>query len=352
MASVKSVVVIGSVLAFSGVSLFCVCAGAGFIVEIPLTLAFGWPWYLKRVVPQLNPDPGAVAIAIGCLLGVVFGGHAFLRWVYAASSSQSTPCPITDEPTIPPAIHRWPWKWTLQLVTLVVLMFVAGIAMTGTVHQTGWLIRSPEPHLGDGVPLLRGGVREPSLRTQSTNNLKYMGLAAHDVVDNGKALPRSQFDATGRPFHSWQMALLPYLDQNALFVQIEPAKPWTHPDNAKAMGTDVKVFLHPALPPEPVHGFGVSHYAGNVRVVLSDTPRKLTDFPEGTSNTILAGEVSSHFRAWGDPLNARDPRLGATGHPDGFGGPNGKPAMIAMLDGSVRMFDPKELADLVGKIPE
>jgi hypothetical protein len=319
---------------------------SNWVFEAPATLAFGWLWYLKRVIPQLNPDPGAVAIAVGCLLGVVFGSHTFLRWVYAASGSSPTACPTTDPPTTPiPSLRRWPWKWTLQLVGLVVLIFVAGVAVTGIIHQTGWLIHSPEPRL-------RGGMREVSARVKSTNNLKYMGLAAHDVVDNGKALPRSQFDATGRPFHSWQTALLPYLDQNALFVQIDPAKPWMHPDNAKAMGTDVKVFLHPALPPEPVHGFGVSHYAGNVRVVLSDTPRMLTDFPEGTSNTILAGEVSSHFRAWGDPLNARDPRLGATGHPEGFGGPKGKPAIIVMLDGSVRMFDPKELADLVGKIPQ
>ncbi|HEV3437698.1 MAG TPA: hypothetical protein VG122_10085, partial [Gemmata sp.] len=91
---------------------------------------------------------------------------------------------------------------------------------------------------------------------------------------------------------------------------------------------------------------------GNIHIVLSDTPKKLNDFPQGTANTILAGEVSSNFRAWGDPLNARDPRLGGSGHPNGFGGPNGKPALFAMLDGSVRSLDPKELAELVRKVPE
>jgi hypothetical protein len=97
-----------------------------------------------------------------------------------------------------------------------------------------------------------------------------------------------------------------------------------------------------------VNGYGGSHYAGNVFVVLGDA-KTFESFPQGTSNVILAGEVSASFRAWGDPLNARDPRLGAKGHPHGFGGPNGRPAQLVVLDGSVCTFDPEELAKLVGK---
>ncbi len=74
--------------------------------------------------------------------------------------------------------------------------------------------------------------------------------------------------------------------------------------------------------------------------------KTLKDFPAGTSNTIFAWEVPSGFRAWGDPLNARDPRGTKS-----FIGPN-RPARFALLDGSVRMFDAKELAELVGKVPQ
>jgi hypothetical protein len=313
-----------------GVVVLCVLVawnGGTFLIEFPGTLAVGWMAYLVRVIPQLKPDPWIVCTAVVCLLGVILGTHAFLKWLYSATS---------DEP------RDWPRKWTLQLVGLVVLMFIAGIAFTGLIHQTSWLARSPEP-------LIRSSL-EAGPRIVSRNNLKYLVVATHDHKDNTKPpeLPRSQFAPSGQAMHSWQTALLPYLERGALYRQIDLKKPWTDPANAAPLGEPLRVFLHPALLPEPVNGYGVSHYAGNVHVVLSDTPRTLASFQAGTSNTILAGEVSSNFRAWGDPLNARDPTFG----PGGFGGPNGKLAQFAMLDGSVRTLDPQELAELLAKPPE
>lgn len=312
--------------------LFLACAGLTFLFEIPLTVAFGWPLYLYRVVPQLKPDPWSVASAIVCLIAVVLGSHAFLRWLASASSTEPRP---------------WPWKRTLQLVGLVVLMFVSGIAVTGMIHQTGWLIRSREP-------LLEGGIREIAARMTSASNLKHISVATSNYSDSKalNELPRSAFDSQGRPMHSWQTALLPFLDEGSLSSQIDRSKPWNDPANSEPMSKQIKPFLNPAIEQQKVHDFGISHYAGNVQVVLGDKPKTMHSFPQGTSNTILAGEVSSNFRAWGDPLNARDPRLGANGHPQGFGGPNGRPAQFVMLDGSVRTFDPKELAELMGKVPE
>jgi hypothetical protein len=318
--------------------IWCICAGWGWVYEAPFALAFGWPKYLWRVIPKLHPDPWSVVSAAVCLGGVTFGAHAFLRWLYGAM--KTTP----EETTSNQQLRLWPWKRTLQLVGLVVLMFVSGIAVTGMVHQTGWLVRSPEP-------LIRSSWdNRPS--TVSQNNLKQIVLGTHEYLNTYVHLQQSSFDATGRPMHSWQTALLPFLEQGSLYQQIDQTKPWTDPANANAMSTPLKVFMHPAILYDLVSDQGVSHYAGNIHIVLSDTPKKLNDFPQGTANTILAGEVSSNFRAWGDPLNARDPRLGGSGHPNGFGGPNGKPALFAMLDGSVRSLDPKELAELVRKVPE
>jgi hypothetical protein len=313
------------------VGLFCVCAGAGFVAQIPFTLAFGWVSYLGRVVPKLNPDPASVATAVACLLGVVFGGHAFLKWLYAATDPRREPI---SEP------RRWPWKWTLMLTGLVVLMFASGIAVTGMAHQTGWLLRSPEPLTKNSRAL-----------SVSRIHLGQMAVGAQSFADKNGRLPQSRFDAQGRPLHSWQTELLPYIEQATVHQQIDLSKPWTDPANAQAMITPIKPYLNPAVPDDRVNGFAVSHYAGNVQVVLTDQPKKLASFPQGTSNVIFAGEVSANFRAWGDPLNARDPRLGVN-HPHGFGGPNNRPAQFGMLDGSVRTFDPAALAELLGKVPE
>jgi hypothetical protein len=330
---VRTIEVLGVLL----VCLFLIvslCAGMLFVFEAPLTLAFGWPRYLWRVIPQLHPDPWSVLTGLVCFVGLTFGSHAFLRWLYGAWGTAEKSESQEQKP------RHWPWNRTLQLVGLVVLMFVSGIAVTVMIHQTGWLIQTPEP--------LLAGAREATPRIVSTNNLKQIVLGAHSHQEAGMHMPQSTFDATGRPVHSWQTAILPFVEQSSSYNRIDLTKPWNDPANANEMAKFHKVFLHPSIQSELVNGYGPSHYAGNVHIVLGDTPKKLSDFPQGT---ILAGEVSSNFRAWGDPLNARDPRLGGNGHPNGFGGPNGKPAQFGMLDGSVRTFDPKELAELVGKVP-
>ncbi|MFO0825884.1 MAG: hypothetical protein U0792_22655 [Gemmataceae bacterium] len=85
---------------------------------------FGWLFYLLRVGPQTNPDPWAVVSGILCFSSVTVGTHFFARWLWG---------------------HSWPWKRTGQLIGLVVLMFLGGLASTGLIQQTLWLIRTPEP---------------------------------------------------------------------------------------------------------------------------------------------------------------------------------------------------------------
>lgn len=75
-------------------------------------------------------------------------------------------------------------------------------------------------------------------------------------------------------------------------------------------------------------------------------------FRTDTGNIVLVGEVNAGFRAWGDPLNVRDPRAGTGGGPHAYGTAGKRPPQFLMLDGSVRSFDPKELAELTGKPPE
>jgi hypothetical protein len=321
----------GLLVALAIVPLLVWCLLPGdWIVELPLAIAFGWVQFLGRVVPTLNPDPWTVGTGLACLVGVIVGAHLFLRWLHRATATQ-------------PDTPRWPLRRTLRLVAMVVVMFVAGIAVVGVIHQTSWLARSPEPLFGN---------RLAAKRTASANSLKQIVIAAEKRLEFGtpKELPRSTFSAAGEPLHSWQTALLPYIAEDPLYKRIDLAKPWTHPANAEPMGAYIPIFRNPAFSDDKVNGFGASDYAGNVAVVLGD-PKTMQSFPAGTSNTILAGEVSSGYRAWGDPLNARDPRHGASGGPYGFGA-RGRPPLFVMLDGSVRTFDPQELAELMSKTSE
>lgn len=317
--------ILNSLLLLLGCSFAVLCAGPVPILEIPITLALGWVPYLGRVVPQLNPDPWAVGTAVACLIGVTVGSHYFFRWL---------------------AGGVWPWKRTLRCMGLVVLMFVAGTTMVGMTHQTTWLVRSPEPLTG-------GGMRVSAARMKSANNLKLIGIAVHNCeTHSGRGeLPRSSFDAAGRPVHSWQTALLPYLEEEALHNRIDLTKPWTHPTNTLPLATPVGSFLNPAHPDNRVNGYGASHYAGNVFVVMGNAKR-FDSFPQGIADTVLAGEVNAGFRAWGDPFNVRDPRAGAGGGAHAYGSAGNRPPQFVMLDGSVRTFDPQKLAELTGEPPE
>ena len=70
-----------------------------------------------------------------CLVSLACGLHLFLGWLHA-----QRPKPEAEGPSPP-----WRLRWTLSLLGVAVLMFVAGIAAVGVTHQTAWLLTSPEP---------------------------------------------------------------------------------------------------------------------------------------------------------------------------------------------------------------
>lgn len=108
-----------------------VVRGWFWILEVPLALVTGWARYLWRVLNQMNPDAVAVASAAVCVVAVTAGAHLFLRRLVAGGN------------------RPWPLKRTLQLLLLVGVLFASGLAVTGLVQQTGWLIRTPDPLVRD-----------------------------------------------------------------------------------------------------------------------------------------------------------------------------------------------------------
>ena len=83
-------------------------------------------------------------------------------------------------------------------------------------------------------------------------------------------------------------------------------------------------------------GHAASHYAGNVNVLLVDSQLTLGDVTDGSSNTIVAGEVTTGFKAWGDPTNLRDPALGLGGGASQFGSSSLSGVNMLLMDGTVR----------------
>jgi prepilin-type N-terminal cleavage/methylation domain-containing protein len=177
--------------------------------------------------------------------------------------------------------------------------------------------------------------REAGRRAQCINNLRQMGLGMHNHHDVHRNFP---FGGAGvdlripanRPLNclSWGAAILPGIEQQPLFNQIDQNETYLHADNVAPGQTLLPVFLCPTTPGGDTHKpngdeqsspirYAVTHYGGNngersLRcypatncqnnypgsnegrgVLLLSSQRRLgmKDVTDGTSHTILIGEA-------------------------------------------------------------
>ena len=299
---------------------FSCLMGPIFILETPFMLMFGWVLYMNRVLPDVTVDPSGLATGLVCLTLFTVGAHAFLRWLFGEVRGPGSP--------------PWRWKWTGALVVSVILMFTAGMAATGVVHQVGWLLTSRERWLNDYMVAAR--------RSQSVNNLKQIGLAAWSYQTSPETTfpPGLTLGDDGEMLHSWQTLILPYIEQVQLYNTLDLRRPWSDPVNSTALGTRINTYLIPVISlPAESSGLALSHYEGNVRVLGGTKGLRVADVPDGTSNTILAGEVAGGYQPWGKPGHWRDPADGINRASDrGLGSPFPGVANTIFMDGSVRFL--------------
>ncbi|MEJ7595686.1 MAG: DUF1559 domain-containing protein [Planctomycetaceae bacterium] len=223
-----------------------------------------------------------------------------------------------------------------QMSTTAIVFLVLGIVFFVMVVVVGVLVALLLP----AVQQARTAARS----TQSKNNLKQIGLAMHNYHDvYGMFPPGGIYTKKDEPYNAWMTSILPFVEQANLYNQIDFNQPWTASQNQHVFQTKLFNFLNPNLGPEVSlvgGGFGASHYAGNSQVLTKNGSIKIFDMVDGASNTILAGEVSGGFMAWGDPENRRDPANGFGTAPNQFGGPAVGRGGVNMLlaDGSVRFI--------------
>ncbi|MFO0928310.1 MAG: DUF1559 domain-containing protein [Gemmataceae bacterium] len=182
-------------------------------------------------------------------------------------------------------------------------------------------------------------VREAANRTQCINNLKQIGLAAHNYHDAKKQFPQNHRPGGGAVRIRWFTRLLPYLEQDTLYSRYDESTNWDSATNAPVTATFVKIGTCPSSPegtrldlnPQQASKwtsprlFAVSDYAGVYGVheslisaaagsswdttgtvqaiknrfgVLTNenspygekSPVTLTDVTDGTSNTLFVAE--------------------------------------------------------------
>lgn len=151
--------------------------------------------------------------------------------------------------------------------------------------------------------------REAARRSASKNNLKMIGLAMHNYHDTFRVFtPGGTTNVEGKPNHSWQTFILPFMDQAPLYNRIDMDQPWTTPENRKHFTQVIPDYLHPSVE-ETVSpdGLALSHYIGNELLLETNGNTRFRDITDGASTTIMAIESGEGFKPWGDPTNIDHP---------------------------------------------
>jgi hypothetical protein len=224
-----------------------------------------------------------------------------------------------------------------------------------------------DPKMGEAG----GQAREAARFERSVTNLKRIGLALHNFQSlNGQFPPAVVYGPDGKPWHSWRVLILPFLDGTQLFNQYDFTQPWDGPKNRALIDK------MPAVYRDPLNGETTdssTHYAGLVGEkaffsskgsTIKITPfrsasaelfkgRSIAEITDGTSNTLAVAPVDPARKIpWMKPeditVGADFPKLGQVGGiftPSKVNGVGKAPILLA--DGSVKTLTEKTRPDIL-----
>ncbi|HUT91794.1 MAG TPA: DUF1559 domain-containing protein [Thermoguttaceae bacterium] len=203
--------------------------------------------------------------------------------------------------------------------------------------------------LGILVPLVRRIFREQQ-RAVCTNNLKQIGLALHNYHDVYRCFPFAHVcGPDGKSWHSWRMAVLPFLESSSTYDEYRFDEPWDGPNNRKLHSRQMYVYRCPVEAADPsVPATTTSYLAvvgpGTAWPVPGQT--RIADFKDGASNSILIVEVLDSGIHWMEPRDLKLEELELAINPKSGQGITSRHiggACVLLADGSVH-FLPSDTA--------
>jgi hypothetical protein len=128
----------------------------------------------------------------------------------------------------------------------------------------------------------------------AANNLKLIGLAFHQYYDQHKQFPtHAIYSKDGQPLLSWRVAVLPYLDQQALYQQFKLDEPWDSEHNKTLLAKMPNVFAPVGAQHKDKSVTFIQVFTGPGTIFDGRKKVRLAEIIDGTSNTILAVEGGS-----------------------------------------------------------
>ena len=162
--------------------------------------------------------------------------------------------------------------------TIVILVFAVGLTVFGLERfWTEW--------------------KDGRSRTTCKQNLKAIGVALQSYHDSNAHFPAAY--SSSLPPHSWRVALLPWLDQQQLFEKYSTTEAWNSKTNSPLLQARPLVYACPEVS-EP----SLTSYQAAVSSRTPwpwDTPTRIQDFTDGTSNTLMLFDVHDPEVEWTRP---------------------------------------------------
>jgi len=163
--------------------------------------------------------------------------------------------------------------------------------------------------------------REAARRTQCQNNLRQIGIGLFGYEAAQGDFPigcvECHFLRPQKKFTSWNVQILPFIEQQQLRQLYDITKPLTHADNIKVAATVISTFLCPSVANEPlVAGFydtAATDYCGMsgiegldwmdapewskhrlhpqaIGVLIDDWPTRPAEIIDGLAHTVIVAE--------------------------------------------------------------
>lgn len=149
----------------------------------------------------------------------------------------------------------------------------------------------------------------------------------------------------GKPWHSWRVLILPYIEQDALFKRYRLDEPWNGPNN-RLLAEQMPRTL--AFSGAHRNGLTTTNYlavVGAETMWPGATGRKFAEIKDGASNTILIVENNGLGVHWMEPRDlVFDTMPLSIDDPKGVSSWYKQPS-VAVADGSVRMLSRKMTPD-------
>ncbi len=254
-------------------------------------------------------------------------------------------------------------RWNVLLLACVALAVVAvGLALVAWRRAASptWQLFSvgAAPLLCMMVIPASEDFAETSLRTQTKNSAKIIGLAVYGHQDQQRALPPASIrDEQGKPLYSWRLKIMPFLESSLVYQKFHKNEPWDSPANLPFLH-QMSFAYYTTIPINYATPLTGEHTETPWQVFVGpgtafDPEKKISlknDFPDGLAHTLLFVEAAD-LVPWTKPqdlpyqADAPLPKLGrvyAKREPLPWSGPHQPTGFFAaMADGSVRYVNAK-----------